>query len=92
MARSSHFHGFEILEQSSGVEKPVFDKSEKLEITSEQLKKDLNDLESKIPGARKILYDTQILSIRNDLDHLMEKTKGLNKTHEKTQDAGRGLF
>jgi hypothetical protein len=92
MARRLHSYGLEILEQNSGVEKPVFDKSEKLEITSEQLKKDLNDLESKIPGARKILYDTQILSIRNDLDHLMEKTKGLNKTHEKTQDAGRGLF
>lgn len=92
MARRPHFHGLEVLEQDSGLDTPIFDKQRKLEITSEQLKKDLNDLESRIPGAQKIVYDTQILSIRNDLDHLMNKTKGIEKTHQKTERGGRGLL
>lgn len=75
MAIRSHFHGLELLEQSSSLESPSSDKFENQKMTSEKIKKDLNDLESKIPVAKKMVYDTQILAIRNDLDHLMEKTK-----------------
>ena len=91
MARRPYFHWLEVLEQDSGLDTPIFDKQRDLKITSEQLKKDLDALESRIPGAKKVIYDTQILSLRNDLDHLMNKTKGIEKTHEKTADGGRGL-
>lgn len=91
MAIRSHFHGLELLEQSSSLESPSSDKFENQKMTSEKIKKDLNDLESKIPVAKKMVYDTQILAIRNDLDHLMEKTKWIKNTHEKTEDGGRWL-
>ncbi|MFA7284565.1 MAG: hypothetical protein WC004_01945 [Candidatus Absconditabacterales bacterium] len=84
---SSGRNYFDLLEEDSG----GLDAGT-LKVTTDQLQNDLKDLEVKVGVAKLTTYGTELAGLRNDLDHLVGKRKGIDKTYEKTEDGRRGIL